>query len=157
MAGIMLVPLELWMRLALQDTCHIKHFREISIFGSEHPAWISYNFTDNKPRTVNGYRFYFCNGPDLTSRAPRHFELQAVLADNDMVWTTVDARRSETNWYRCEERTYRLTNEITSIHFRWVFNEMTEHRLWRLAYETFNSFRWMAGLPRECMVSSHCK
>ncbi|CAB9527908.1 expressed unknown protein [Seminavis robusta] len=105
-------------------------------------AWISYTFRNGQDRTVRGYRFLFCNGDSLKTRAPKRFELQTLKvklpedasssslniflhADS---WRTVDSRCCETLWHGCEERTYYLGTPANGTHFRFLFHEDNDAR-----------------------------
>lgn len=89
---------------------------------SDSPTWISYTF--NADTTISCYTLYFNNGPTLTSRAPKHFQLQVRQGSG---WQAVDTRYSETNWLRAEERAYTIP-AVTGREFRIEFFDDNDGR-----------------------------
>ena len=77
------------------------------------PAWIGYEW--NSPRFVDSYALSFSNGPSLTSRAPKIFQLQGW---NGASWITVDSRTNEINWLGSQTRHYTVQSPGSYVKYR---------------------------------------
>lgn len=87
------------------------------------PAWIGYQFPAAK--RIDRYTISFANGPSLTTRAPRDFELQGF---SDGTWKTLDKQINQTNWLSSEKRTYSVSNAGYYSQYRLLITQDNDSR-----------------------------
>lgn len=80
----------------------------------ETPAWIAYDF--GAPRVIDQYTITNTNGPALTSRAPKEFELQG--SNDGKTWATVDRRGNQTGWVSGAPRSFRVEKPGSYARYR---------------------------------------
>jgi len=77
------------------------------------PAWLGLDLAT--PTEVTGYEVSF-NNPNLTTRAPRDWQLQG--SNDGATWVTVDTQSGQTGWANTETRLFNLTTPAVFEQFR---------------------------------------